>query len=492
MHNVIHLISSRFREIARARFTSGNEGLLPKFMLEMLLLHKLEGRVKQDDLWIDSNLKNAQISQTLHVSRYRSRLMFLKQCQLTKEIAGLFKCHNIKELPILIKGISTYGLTEQMHHIRRSVDMDLIYSDPSMLEALLKKIGFVRVNDDGLSDHEFATMARDDLVIDIHKFIPVFGCSEGMMNKASKAESPIFFESFTKLTRDEIPYSELNRDAFAVPSFGGMRVPNVHHQILILCAHIFKNFVHSLFHCSSGVILAELLDVCDLLRHPTFDEERFELLIGSPERQASVDFVGGLISRILGDGKLQELDFASDRVYPKFLLWNGLMELPIQASDYMYYSYSDFTERLDAETFDLQGEEIKKIIPNVEKFNSHGVRQVSSMTLERRYDRLSIQIEMINKPNTLSYDVIEMAFEGIRCCFSFTGTSIELEEQSEGCSFGFTMREEDQGYAIDIEIPVKLFKTPFVSRAGLIICITRWGDGALSTLVPITILVLKP
>lgn len=487
MDKAMHLISTSFREIARNKLSGADQSLLPKFLLELLLLHKLEERVSKDDQWLDDYLQNAQLSQGLNASRNQTRLRFLKQCQLAKEIGNLFQHKNIKEVPILIKGISLYGLTEQTHHIKRSVDMDLIYSDPFKLETLLMEIGFARINDHGQNDHEYGAMVRDELVIDIHRFVPVYACSEGMMNKATKAESSIFFESFTRMTRDEINFLELNSDACALPNLGNIRVPSVHYQILILCANIFRNFAHSLFHCSSGVILAELLDVRDLLRHSSFDVGRFGSLINSRERRTSVDFVGGLLSRILGDVSLHELHYASDQVYPKFLLWNGLMELPTRASDYIYHSYSDFTERLGAETFNLKWQDDKTLMPNVESFNSHGIRQVTSLTLERRSDRLGIQINLIDRPNVLSVDVIEMAFEGTRCCFSFTGASIEVEEKPEDCSIGFTLGE-DKGYAIHIEIPVELLINPFVSRAGLVICVTRWGDGPLSTLVPITLL----
>ncbi|MEK3877777.1 nucleotidyltransferase family protein [Paenibacillus sp. FSL M7-0420] len=487
MDNDLQIILKNFLEITRTRFIPGQEDLITKFLLELILLHKLEGRVSQDLQHLEDKIQSTNLTQTLDDSRYRNQLRFLKQCQLAKEIVNLFQRHNFNEFPILIKGISIYGLTNQAYHIRRSVDMDLIYSDPASLVSLLMEIGFAKINEDGISDHEFSTMVREELVIDIHKFIPVFGYSEGMLKKALRAEKHIFFESFTKLTSDKISYSDLNQDAYAVPNFGGMRVPDVHYQVLILCAHLFKNFVHSLFHCSSGIILAELLDIRDLLRRPSFDVRRFELIITSNEKSTSVNFARELISLILGESSLQELAYDPNRAYPKFILWNGLMYLPTRPNDYIYSNYSDFTERLGAESFNLRGRDTKILIPDIEAFNSHGVRQVNLMTLKRQSDQLDIRIELINRPNSLSCDVIEMAFEGKRCCFSFDGSNIEVEEQSEGCSFGFTIGE-DQGYVIHIKIPVGVLSTPFVSQVGLVICVTRWGDGPLSTLIPVNIL----
>lgn len=254
-----------FTSILKEKYVGICKKQLTSLILELIEFHKLEVRVasekKINNDHINANYFDAQIK----IANYKTLIGFRNHCKNLENIANEFRQRSIKEMPIIIKGVSVYHLTKNKRNIKRSGDIDLIYSDPSILELILIEMGFSK--DGEVSDHEYSQMVKGNQVIDIHKYIPIINYSEGVINKAKKAtnnNNRVFFESYTNMLTSKLRYEELSKNSFACEELGGLLLPNIEYQFLILCAHIFKNYVTSSFHISSGVILAELLDAYEL------------------------------------------------------------------------------------------------------------------------------------------------------------------------------------------------------------------------------------
>jgi len=461
--------------------------MLNKMFLQFITAHKLEGKIDKEQMSNnDFQILDHSFFAYLEICEQNNRFMFEKQRQVLREIEDLFKLRGYKELPIVIKGVSLFGITNNHRNIKRSKDIDMIYSNPSVLESVLTDIGFKREGDDEISEHEYCMMVREDIIIDVHKFVPILNYSDGIINKSRKAEATnrrIFFESFTRIEKLNLLYPEIAKHSLVSDTLGEIPVPDVHYQILILCANIFRDYVNSHFHFSSGIILAELLDVIELLSHSAFDMEQL-ISISNNERRTSISFVGYLIGKIFDDHRLAPaIDF--DMLYPKFLFWNGTMYLPAQLNEFIYFDSSDFVNFLDSENIDLSTNDTKSITPNIEKYNSHGSQHVKLVTLEKKENNLSIKITLMNKPIATAADVFEIAFEGKRCCFSFADNAVKIEEKVDGCKFGII--EENAGYSVFADLPIKAITAPWKNNAGVFICVTRWGDGPLSTAIPVSV-----
>ncbi|MFE6075210.1 hypothetical protein ACFVQB_12110 [Paenibacillus sp. NPDC057886] len=482
------LLSTFFEKLTVGRDQQSiNYRLINKMLIQLIALHKLECRIDKD-YFKKNNFENLDyvFFNDLESIRNKTRMKFEKQVLVLRELSDSFKLRGYNELPIVIKGASIYGITGDLRTIKRSNDIDIIYSDFILLESVLTEMGFEKDEMNETSKHEHSLMVRGDILIDIHKYIPILKYSESIINKAMKAkrtESTILFESFTKMEEYSVDYVELGRHSFSDYSNLGLRVPAINYQVLILCAEIFRDYVNSQSHFSSGIIIADLLDVMELIRHPTFQMSQF-ITITNGERRLSVSFVAHLLKELFNNYLLES--FIDEQIcYPKFLFWNGTMYLPTDSHEYIYSDPSDITRLLRSETFNLF-ENKRTIIPNKFNYNSHGISNVKLVHLEKDNGLLNIKITLLNKPITNTTDVFEITIEGKRCCVSLDENCFIIEELVRGCKV--ELYDEKEEYSVVLSVPINMLLPPLKINSGIIICVTRWGDGPLSTVIPLTVL----
>ncbi|WP_427052430.1 hypothetical protein [Paenibacillus sp. TC-CSREp1] len=464
-----------------------NYRLINKMFIQLIAVHKLECRIETEKLKINKYVKLDHVFfNDLELIKSKTRIKFDKQVLVLKELSENFKSRGFIDLPIVIKGASVFGITGDLRTLKRSNDIDIIYSDLPLLESVLTEMGFEKDEMNTPSKHEYSLMVRGDILIDIHKCIPILKYSEGIIEKAVKAKrtgSNILFESFTQMQEYTVEYSELRHNSFKSSSNLDMDVPEIHYQILILCAEIFRDYVKSQSHFSSGIVMADLLDVMELVGNPTFQMSKFKT-ITSGERSLSVSFVAYLLKEIFNNDLLDS--FIDEQMrYPKFLFWNGTMYLPTESYEYIHSDPSDITRLLHSETFNLF-ENTKIINPKHSSYNSHGISNVKRVHLEKHNGLLNIRITLFNKPITNTADVFEMTIEGKRCCASFDGSYFRIEEILKGCTVD--LYDEKEEYSVKLSVPINMLLTPLKMISGIMICVTRWGDGPLSTIIPLTVI----
>lgn len=116
-----------------------NDKILRSAFLQLICFHKLELRVdiEQLPLKFGSSIQKQSMFAGLALARRKTQITFEEQCEIIRIVARSYKEKGIRELPIIIKGASIFGLTKNQNNIRRSADIDFICSDPIILETVL-------------------------------------------------------------------------------------------------------------------------------------------------------------------------------------------------------------------------------------------------------------------------------------------------------------------------------------------------------------------
>lgn len=459
--------------------------------------HKLEGRVNIVELM---KLEKAEYLSTHFVAsimfaKNTLNEIFEKHLHAVQEIIQEFKIQGIKELPIVVKGFSIYGLTNNINNLRRSVDIDLIHPSPPILEGVLSNLGYQ--NDYRFSEHEYCGMSKGDVAIEIHNYIPIIDYSKDIEKKAKLAQlnnQNIFFE-FHNLEKGQIQYSDLIQEAQTCSHMGGLLIPDVHYQILIISTHLFRNFINSQFHFSSHIIIAELLDILDLLNHPSFNKKYFQKIILNYKCLSSIRFVANLLGSILSEYQLIKIltdieDACSNRIdqqliFPKILQWSGAMYIPKKKEEYIYGGINEFIDNIDTLGTIIFENNVEVEIPNLHKFNSHGIQTIKRVSATLNKDVIIFTIKPMDLMMGLTCDVFEIFLEDKRCCFIVEDLVLREEEIPDGVKCTLT---DKVSYTVIVEIPVRLLDVYGRSEYGLVLSITRWGTGPLTTFIPIKII----
>lgn len=461
---------------------------LDGMLLKALMKHKLIGRIDT------ANIQKLENGDTLGLEFFLELLIekrtiettFEKHLCAIQEIIQQFKLRGINEFPIVIKGVSVFGLTNVTDSIRRSGDIDLIYSDTALLESVLLELGYKKK--EKFSDHEYCEMYNEEMIIEIHNYIPIMNYSEASKKKAKNAYSRntnIFFE-LSSIETEKIYYDDIIHARQSCHLFDEELILNVHYQLIILSAHIFRNFVSSQFNFASNIIIAELLDIIDLLNHSSFSMERFETVVKETSSSHSIQFVGYLLERLFGEPRLKEhFSNNTDKItlFPKILQWSGAMYIPLKTEEFIYYSLHEMIENLVIEEVHLDLHHRENDISNIQRYNSHGLQNIKAVTVKLDNSALIFVIKLMDSTIDQRYEVFEIFIAGERCCFILEDDVITDEEKPVGCSWILL-----DNCTIMISIPIVLTNVYKNSEYCLVISVSRWGTGPVSTFLPIKLL----
>lgn len=111
------------------------------------------------------------------------------------------------------------------------------------------------------------------------------------------------------------------------------------------------------------------------------------------------------------------------------------MYIPLKKEEFIYYSLHEMIENLAIEDvhFDLNHRE--KDIPNIQRYNSHGLQNIKSVTVKLDNSALIFVIKLMDSTIDQRYEVFEIFIEGERCCFILEDDVITDEEKPVGCSW---------------------------------------------------------
>lgn len=204
---------------------------------------------------------------------------------------------------IVVKGFSTFALTEDRRTLGYSADMDIFFNDLELLRRTLLGLGYGCEMRKG---HEFAALWRGDIVIELHHHFPVFSYPEDVpAADLVPAQNPgRWTQRFTGRPPTEIRYEDLLAQAYT-DAFGvsGVAVADPAMAVLILCAHEFREYIHAPARFTGGKF-GVWANIADLVKHPGFRPCAFLRLVDQFEGRDTMRFAGALLERLLGENPL--------------------------------------------------------------------------------------------------------------------------------------------------------------------------------------------
>lgn len=231
-----------------------------------------------------------------------------------KEFDFLLKlAEEFSEPIILIKGDVPYLLSEKRIPLRDSSDIDLLCSKPSDLRNKLMRDFFVEKK--GETGHELSKLVKDELKIDLQKYIPVYRYPSDLINVTKTGEQTS--ESF--ILAAQITYSDLIRNCERV--FKNIFVPNATLSVLILCTNLFRDYVNNLTKIPM-IKIAHLVEIKELLKENSFDISLFNKLVKEFNADQAVSLIGILLKDLFKTSQLDKYIDRSLENFPQTLFWN--------------------------------------------------------------------------------------------------------------------------------------------------------------------------
>lgn len=307
----------------------------------------------------------------------------------------------------VVKGFSTYALTNDRRHVRRSSDIDLFGPDEERLFQTLLGLGYTGeyVTQE---HHEYAGLDRGDTCIEIHRYLPVFSFPDGIdaVDLVPEHHAGTWRQTLVEPPPYKVFYRDLLEHTVAgrAPGTETIRVLDVTMATLSLCTHESKAFTMPLFGRPMTIKLSMLADILDLTRHPEFDTVKFAHLAERFQARDTVRLVGYLIWSYFGVDPfgISIPDTAGNSLFPyprtlhNYGLW-GLVSTPDEVIP--PFDVQTIVDRLGYSSVvaggqNERGMELRRIL------RAEG--EPLSFDIAVTWDDGALQIEMVLPPLSLS------------------------------------------------------------------------------------------
>jgi len=383
-----------------------------KTLLNLVDLHGLSGKFlyrlqheKAD--WVTPKLLNSL-----------KRLQFSTVRKVNRNIKALSRLS--EKLPkgkevILIKGISTYLLTDKEETLRFG-DMDILSNDYSAVIKELLEQGYRQTKAPFM--HEIGEYSKNGVEFDIHDHFPVYAYPKDVR------EADFTFLKSTKVkkqnynfTSRSISFDALEKDADEIDKLGLKNIKVVDPNLLaiIICAHSFMNFTNmwSISHRKKACVrLGEISDLFYLTKHPQFDSKKFLSYCRQYHAGDSVIWTANMLMSIFGINPLpvqvgiSRGDLIPSPLFPRCLWWIFWADIPTETDDLLLPNWM-FINKL----FDYIG--VNKILINnwpLARVDSSGLKHLFTIdeklipvkfTFENKSNNLSIQLNISKKNNAV-------------------------------------------------------------------------------------------
>ena len=238
-------------------------------IINFIMTHKLQYPAKE---WISE--KNIRIPE-----QYKYELDLACE-NIDKSYLKILRfCNSLKnnlESSIIIKGITPYLHTGSAKTKKESFDIDVFSNNPNNLVESLKNDGY-QIKAGAIDNHEFQVLLRDDIVVEIHRYFPVFRVETSAIGRV------LLFEkiSFEDLEENIVQtyYQQYK-----------IKIPSVEMTALIIAAHVFKKFVWQPF-AEPVVTFHEIIQFYELIILKKFNHSHFLQLINKFHAQDAVGYV---------------------------------------------------------------------------------------------------------------------------------------------------------------------------------------------------------
>lgn len=313
-------------------------------LLKLIVLHNIPGRVYS---CIENYGLKRFFSKKFIESLVDSCKLFFKDVSANIEAVAetLVIINDMnEELPIVIKGFSNYLLSDNVNSIRRG-DIDILPANVDEYISVLIELGYVLTKEPFL--HEAGEYSKDGVEFDVHRFFPVYRYDD-RIRKAKKLNGVPF-----EMPYEIIPYSMLKNNSYKSLKKHGIMVADANMMILIICSHSFMNYTNiwSISHREKTYIkLGELWDIYDLMKHPSYSEEKLRRYIKYFKAEDCVSWTGSILKELFNCNPLPcvTIPFKDVRnVFPKCLWWHIWEYLPTTREQLLSNDWYDIYEVFD-------------------------------------------------------------------------------------------------------------------------------------------------
>jgi len=251
-----------------------------------------------------------------------------------RQISGQLP-HNVGV--IIIKGMSTYILTEQDYTMRCG-DIDVFSSDSAALVRALTEMGYRQSKAPFL--YEVGEYSKGAIEIDVHSYFPVYSYSESLLSANLTPDShPDIWRQSYRMHQHKISYDNLRSNAYRSRAINteGITVPDPNMLAIILCSHAFLNYTNmwSISHREKAYVrLGEIADLFDLAAHPAFRSAKFLSLVKQFSAKDAVEWAASVASSLFGRNPLPVPssvrldDELPEGRFPRCLWWDFWINLP--------------------------------------------------------------------------------------------------------------------------------------------------------------------
>lgn len=284
---------------------------------------------------------------------------------------------------ILIKGFSAHFLSNKKLPVRPSNDLDLLSQNPGSLIQQLKNINFTPSKDD-FSDHEISELGNGQVVLDIHKHVPIFSypidiwdLEKNKVNSQTKSS----FSLTGKLTYDDLVLDciEISENLF---------IPNIELAVLISCVNIFRDYVCT-FDYTPPIKLMEIFEINTLVNHDSFNLNKLLELSIKYKAVHSLEFINEIMSNLFKSNPLVNLPIDKKPGFPQLLLWNFNT----------WFISSNLNELTAINSLDSIVDKLKPTL-------------ISASNDYNKYNLYSNSVEKYGERNTIPINAIEMSSLG--------------------------------------------------------------------------------
>ncbi len=446
-------------------------------ILECVREHRLEGRLlrrlkSETQPWAGQALLNElEARQSTSERRVKLQIESMKEIHCDYSLSG--------QTVIAIKGYTAYFLLGELAALRASWDVDILCSNTSGMRETLTRLGYEWRPNESVDEHHGSPRAYGrDLDVDTYDFIPVWRYpKEATVENLDPRLNPGVWDQVTHPLHSEISvadlleYSVIGRG----PEAGSLIVPDPAMAILIVCTHLFADFLRRFPRRLATLPLVHLAEICELSKHPSFDQQRFASLVRRFNALESVEFASRLLTSAMGYNPLSPfLPSGGLRrewyTYYRFAFWlpatwsDDDLLMPREASEPL----RNLLNRLGANEVVAtvghgrqaysaleagKGETFERVITRNVKVNQLPM----SVSLSWDADVMIVEIGIASLPES-ELDVVHTEFSGYSSNWHINRDGLVLEGTMQGDNTRASLTFCDQGYTLRLVVPQNVWQ----------------------------------
>lgn len=408
--------------------------------------------------WFDNEL-------TDYLNNFNNKVLnqynrYIKELKLvTQTLSNLNQTTKL----IVIKGFTSYYLTGDINTLRITKDIDLLYNDLPFLKMVLFDLGYKEEKKETEVEHEYVTMIKDDISLDIHNYFPVPQYTDKIKEIVKNPVEPWFLFGWEdKISK--IKYEDLKNDC--IETENNLLIPDVNMSILIICGNIFKDYFYPNFNSRSHISISELIRVKKLTQADEFNPT---IILKKAKKYGVINSLYFVITIFQNLFKTNPLIIKSPlEKYPKRLLWNGTFFLPNIDEKLLFCNLDNDIQQLSYNN--PLKIELDKKYTELGEYNTYNTPLLEVLKISEMDNNICIKLQLSN-PGKNNDDVFRLILGyKLDILYIYSNNKLKLKDASiKNCA---RIKKLSHSYQIEICFPISSLNSN--GPLPIILCVERW------------------